>query len=169
MMAKRRGLTRERLLEALSYSPKTGVFKWRISPNRRIRVGNIAGSSNSAGYLLIMIDNDRYRAHRLAWLYVHDEWSLDDIDHINGDPSDNRLSNLRLATRSQNMANARKPITNTSGFKGVYYDRSRGKWAANIWKDKKNFYLGRYSTLQEAHAAYVNASKKHFGEFARLK
>jgi hypothetical protein len=91
------------------------------------------------------------------------------IDHANGDWRDNRLSNLRIATRSENAANSGPPRTNTSGFKGVCWDKRAGKWLAQISHQRAHYWLGHFSTAQEAHNAYRAAALRFFGEFARLK
>src|SRR5262245_33505102 len=119
-------LTAERLREVLDYDPSTGVFK---SNGGRCgsRVGaTLVGTVRPDGYREIRIDWQRYLAHRLAWLHVHGSWPAGDIDHVNGNPSDNRIVNLRLATRTQNNANSRRR-PNTSGFKGVHFCRERNR------------------------------------------
>jgi hypothetical protein len=160
-------LTAERLREVLSYDPKEGVFVWRVSPTRRVKAGAIAGSTNNRGYRRIGIDGKSYHASRLAWFYIHGEWPEREIDHRNVDPSDNRISNLRLATRSENCANKRRAATNSSGMKGVVRRRDMNKWHAKIWKNGVHYHLGYFSTPEAAHAAYSKAANDLFGEFAR--
>lgn len=162
---KHRELDRDRLRQVLSYDPKTGVFTWARSSSRSI-AGNVAGVG-CHGYVKIWIDDRRYYAHRLAWLYVTGEWPTGMIDHINGSKNDNRFSNLRQATPSQNLGNSKRQKRNTSGFKGV--SRSRGGWQVCISADGKRRFLGRFDTLADAHAAYVLAAEKLYGEFARCK
>jgi hypothetical protein len=101
-------LTAERLRELLHYDPDTGVFTWLRVKGRRVRVGALSGKANGGGYFQIGVDGRIYYAHRLAWLYVHGEWPVASIDHVNCDRCDNRLANLRPATKAQNAANARK-------------------------------------------------------------
>lgn len=91
----------------------------------------------------------------------------DEIDHVNLDTLDNRKANLRLANRSQNMANTNLRSTNTSGVKGVVWDKNRNKWYAEITVDYKNIYLGRFNDIEEAKSAYNQAAQQYFGEFAR--
>lgn len=130
-------------------------------------VGSIAGCVAPSGYVLINIDGRLFRAHRLAWFYVYGEWPVADVDHINRGRADNRIVNLREASRSQNLANKRCDERNKSGSKGVSWDKERGLWAAFIKKDKKSRFLGRYKTKQEASAAYWQAATTLFGQFAR--
>lgn len=157
-------VTAERLRELLDYDPATGVFRRRTSPNKRYPAGSVAGC-NSRGYRVIMIDDILYRAHRLAWLYVHGEWPKEEVDHINGDTSDNGIANLREATHSQNMRNVRVKKTNKIGLKGVSHD-DRG-YRARIWTSRGEVHLGRFRTSDQAAAAYADAAQRYFGEFAR--
>ena len=154
--------------ELLRYDPDTGIFRWRVAKSANVHVGDIAGSDNGNGYLRIMIDERHYRCHRLAWLYCHGQWPAAHLDHINRDRADNRIANLREATRSQNMANRSSQQNSTHGFKGVI--RNHKRWSARI-KPPKNKYihLGTFDTPQEAHDAYLVAAHKIYGEFARAE
>jgi hypothetical protein len=91
------------------------------------------------------------------------------VDHVNGDGLDNRRANLRLATRSQNQHNQRISLANSSGFKGVSYDSARASWRAHIMVNRRRIWLGRFTTAEEAAAAYRAASTKHHGAFGRLE
>ena len=115
----------------------------------------------------IRVDGAGYRAHRLAWLYMTSEWPTDVIDHINGDGTDNRWSNIRAATKGQNQCNRRMSRNNTSGRQGVYYRQHRGSWAAEIWFNDKKQYLGTFATKEEAVAARAAAERQLHGAFAR--
>ena len=106
------------------------------------------------------------KAHRLAWFFVYGEWPQKQIDHINGNKSDNRISNLRLATASQNLSNKGITKSNTSGYKGVSFNRTKKKWMASIKVNKKSINLGYFLTPEEASEAYKAAAIKHHGEFA---
>jgi len=159
-------LTRARLRELLRYNKRTGEFHWR-KESRRVDKGQLAGCLDRERYWVIWIGRRNYPAHQLAWLYVMGTWGRPTIDHRDGNPANNRWSNLRLATHSQNNANRRRPRHNTSGFKGVSYDRQRQQWKATICKDGHTMCLGWFDTPQAAHRAYVKAARKLFGEFAR--
>jgi hypothetical protein len=160
-------LTHERLLQVIHYSPETGVFTWKIKPRAKAIEGNIAGSSGREGRVHIAVDTKRYKAHRLAWFYMTGEWP-NVIDHVNGDPSDNRWGNLRDATTSLNLANSRRRTDNTSGYKGVSLEPRTGRWVAYLTKDQRRKYIGSFKTPKEAHDAYCRTAKAAFGEFARV-
>ena len=158
-------LAQERLKELMSYDPAAGEFRWRVSRGPR-RAGSVSGCMNVRGYIQIKIDGKDYLAHRLAWLYVHGEF-VQELDHINGIRTDNRISNLRPATRSQNNGNARKQSNNTSGLKGVSWYKRLQKWKAQITFNGRYIWLGIFDTREAAHAAYCAKSRELFGEFAR--
>lgn len=157
-------VTPERLHHVLNYAPETGLFHWRNPPTKRVRAGAVVGCPNSAGYLRVMIDKRSYLLHRLAWLYVHSVWPADQIDHIDGNPLNNRITNLRESDQSQNMANARISTRNKSGVKGVSWSKANQKWIVVV----KNQYLGGYDTKDEAAVVYATEARNQFGEFARL-
>lgn len=155
-------LTAERLRELFLYNPGTGIFTRRIAHGRHgcYRAGMVAGSADNKGYVVIRIDKRIYKAHRLAWLYVHGSWPQHDIDHINRVKSDNRIANLRdaIATLNRlNMVDARKD--NKLGVLGVY---QRGKmFVAQIQVIGKGVkYLGTYPTKEQASAAYEKAKEE---------
>jgi HNH endonuclease len=158
-------MTAEELRNVLRYDPKTGEFFW-IARCQGRKLNGPAGTPDERGYIRIHISGHRFTAHRLAMLYVNGEMP-DYVDHINGNRSDNRLSNLRVANKSENGANAGVNSNNTTGFKGVslYQD----KYAAYITVRRQRIHLGYFITAEEAHAAYCHSAKKHFGEFARFE
>lgn len=162
-------LTQERLREILHYDPDTGEFRWRQRLSYGVQVGDIAGSLAQTRCWCIQIDGCTYRAHQLAWLYMTGAWCRPTIDHRDRNPANNRWSNLRQATPSNNNANRGCHRNNTSGFKGVHLDRETGRWVARLRKDGRSHYLGRFPTPEAAHAAYVAAAKRMLGEFARVE
>ena len=151
----------------LDYDPKTGVFIWRVHVGKRIRAGTLAGSVGPFGRRSIKFTADgighRFLASRLAWLYVHGRLPSEEIDHINLDQSDNRISNLREAARAQNGANRRG--YGRDGLKGSY-KRGSG-WIAQITFNRQPIYLGRFKTQQDANQAYIEAAVRLYGEFSR--
>ena len=148
-----------RLKELLNYDPDTGVFTWRVSKRGRAANGGPAGFTDKRGYRIITIDCATMKAHRLAWLYVHGVLPNTDIDHINGIRDDNRITNLRLATRSENNQNQRVARSdNKTGYLGV--SKSGNKFKALIQVSKKLIYLGTFADPVSAHSAYVDAKRK---------
>lgn len=161
-----RGLTIERLKEVLSFDQETGIFRWKVRMRQRA-CSEIAGSVNPDGYRQICIDQKIHKAHRLAWFYVNGNEPDGMLDHINGDRLDNRISNLRLASASQNTANSRKRRNNSCGYKGVYLHKLSGLYMARITVNYKSILVGYYRKPEDAHAAYVSAAQDHFGAYAR--
>lgn len=152
--------TQEVLKELLSYDLATGIFKWKKPLSPAVSVGDAAGSMNAKGYLNIKVQGRLYKAHRIAWLYVHGVIPKFQIDHINGDKSDNRISNLRLATNSENVQNVHEFRSNATGFPGVtYYHRER-KYVARVTCNGKTRSLGYYETPELAHAEYIREKRK---------
>jgi hypothetical protein len=170
----------------LDYDPETGEFMWRHRPvetfldgrypaerecarwNSRF-AGTIAGSILRDGYLKIKINGKPYSAHRLVWLWMTGEWPINQIDHIDCIRSNNRWTNLRAATHAQNMANRLIQRNNTSGYKGVWFDKRDRKWRVQIGAEGRRRYLGSYAARNDAAAIYSAAADKTFGEFARAK
>lgn len=176
---KREVPTAERVRDALDYDPATGVFVWRereLSSFATVRsgrvwntkyAGKVAGSLDSGGYSKISIDAKDYRAHRLAWLYATGAWPAEQIDHRDGDTSNNRFDNLREATNAENGCNRCAYTNNSSGVKGVCWNGQRKKWMAQIQVDGCKIYLGLFTNLNDAAAAYAIAAQEHHGRFAR--
>lgn len=157
------------LRDCLSYDVETGVFRWKAVPPGRIgklRVGAVAGNLTH-GYREIGFLGKRYLAHHLAWFFVYGKWPKQKLDHRNGIKDDNRIGNLRLATKQQNAANSKVRSDNTSGFKGVTLNKRVGRWVAQICVMGENIYLGYFDDSQDAARAYDVAARKHFGRFAR--
>lgn len=167
-MAKAKPLPpKKELSDLLQYDANTGVFIWRRSYGTK-KKGQIAGQIRQTGYIEIGIKGKRLRAHRIAWLLTTGKDPFDlCIDHINGNKSDNRFSNLRLATSRENSRNMKKSLANKSGFKGVCFDKRSGKWKANIRSKLKQIFLGYFPTPELAHMAYCKAAAELHGEFAR--
>jgi hypothetical protein len=124
----------------------------------------VAGSVNGEGYLLIKLQRRSYKAHRLAWLYVCGVWPEDQLDHINRNRSDNRISNLREVTNKQNLQNAGKYSHNTSGHSGVSWHKQRSKWVAQIKHNHKVIHLGYFTNIEDAIAARKAAEKLYWAD-----
>lgn len=150
-------LTAEYLRELLSYDQDTGVFVWRVSC-QGTNAGDVAGTPGSEGRRKITIGYRSFKSHRLAWLYVYGCWPKQLIDHINGDPTDNRICNLREATVSENQGNQRVAHTrNQTGLLGAHKKNGRNNFRARITVAGKQIHLGHFPTADLAHAAYLAA------------
>jgi hypothetical protein len=158
-------LTASYLREALHYDSETGVFTWK-SPRPKVRVGNVAGKIGTHGYRRICLNYKLYEAHRLAWLYVTGVWPSAEIDHINHDRLDNSFANLRCASRTENLGNKSRQSNNKSGVKGVWYEKRRNKWIAEIRRGKTRLLLGQFDEINHAADAYRAAAKKLYGDYA---
>lgn len=170
-------ITAERARELLNYEPETGVFTWKERPvsdfvsgvhgpaqeckrwNSRY-AGIEAGRYDAKGYRVISIGHKPFLAHRLAWLIVSGEWPAEHIDHRNGDPADNRITNLRECSHAENHQNRRRQSNNTSGFIGVTRRKTENKWAAKIRVGGKEIHLGVFREKEAAAAAYADAKRK---------
>jgi hypothetical protein len=156
-----------RIREFLFYDPETGEIKWLQNRKGHTRKGMKAGAAHGRGYITIAFDGIEYLAHRLAWALHHGELATDvQVDHINGNRADNRLSNLRIATHAENCRNSKPRKHNKSGIKGVR--RMGSKWAARIRVNSKEIWLGSHKTPEEAKAAYDEAASRYHGEFSKV-
>lgn len=150
-----------KLRELLDYDPDTGIFIWKVKPCKNKSAGIEAGCITNR-YRTIKVLKKLYQAHRLAWMYVYGKFPLKLIDHINGNPLDNRIVNLREATNYENSQNIYKPQTNnTSGFLGVTYIPKKNKWRSKIAVEGKRLSLGYYKTPEDAYKAYIEAKRKY--------
>jgi HNH endonuclease/AP2 domain len=155
-------MTHAELLELLHYDSETGLFTRRTT-NRRHKSGTVIGAKghkNSNGYGRIRVKGQLFYTHRLAWFYVHGDWPSKQIDHVNGNRLDNRLSNLREASHAEQQQNSGIPKNNTSGFVGVRRYKTTESFIARIKHNRKNIHLGVYSTATEAHEAYLSAKAR---------
>lgn len=151
----------------LDYNPETGNFVW-LKAKRRVLVGRRAGTpSVPNGHLNIGVQGQRIGAHRLAWAFHTGQFPKGEIDHIDGNPQNNAIGNLRDVTHAQNMLNLRTYKNNTSGFKGVSLHRQSGLWCARIKAEGKYHSLGLHRTPEAASDAYAAASARFHGEYGR--
>ena len=157
-------LTAEKLRELLHYDHETGIFTRKVRTSSKTSAGDVAGYlCETHGYWFIGLLGQRYRAHRLAWLYVYGTWPKDQLDHVNRIRTDNRICNLREATHTQNARNMSKASNNTSGHPGVHWRSDRSKWWALIESDGQKHYLGCYNTIEDAVAARKAGELKYWG------
>jgi len=144
---------------------KDGFLYWKKTLGRKLK-GNKAGWLNK-GYVMVGIDGETHPAHRIIFL-LHHGYCSEFIDHIDGNRSNNKIENLRPATHNENARNCKTPSHNTSGFKGVCWDKRKNKWMAYITVNNKLKFLGYHEKIENAHLAYISAAKLHFGSFARI-
>lgn len=147
------------LLAKVHYDPETGHFT-RLSDQRRM------GRPDRKGYLTATVSPFSVRLHRLAWLYMTGSWPTKEIDHINGVPGDNRWVNLRECTHPQNNHNQSLRRNNTSGVKGVSWNRKARRWHVQVCLNYKVHHGGLYSTIEEAESAARALRTQLHGEFA---
>ena len=153
-----------RLFEVFTVDVTLGYLFWKVKSANRIKIGDFAGTKRPCGHLFVQLDGRAVAVHRIIWAMQHGKWPDGFIDHINQNPADNRPENLRVVTPKQNRINISKTFKNNKcGFTGVVLRRK--KYVAFITKDKKQQYLGSFSTAQEAHQAYVAAHRRIFPEY----
>lgn len=148
-------LTQDYLRQIFNY--KDGNLYW-INPRQGIKPNTKAGTLNQDGYIHIKLNQKRYRGHRLIFFYHYGYFPIE-VDHINGVRNDNRIENLREATKSQNAHNKQKPINNKSGVKGVYWRKDADKWAVEIAMNGKKYHFGHYKDFKEA--CFVALQKRY--------
>lgn len=171
--------TPERLRKLLRYEPDTGLFFWRertpedFSEKQRSKqhrcntwnrryAGKVAFSANiNGGYLVGSVDALQFRSHRAAWAMYYGEWPNGNIDHRNGDTSDNRIKNLRNGSQSQNSRNCRLRKDSSSGHTGVHWHKAAGKWMVHGVGDGRRVYLGLFTDLDEAVTARREFNRKN--------
>lgn len=164
------GITQDLLKEAFNY--RDGELRRKVSPNRNIKIGDLAGHVRSDGYRAIMVHSELYLAHRLIFLYHHG-YLPEFLDHIDGNPLNNDISNLREVTLQENQMNRKKNKSmngkpTSSKFKGVSWDKLNKKWQAYIYIDGKQKNLGFFIFEIEAAITYNHAAIETFAEFARI-
>ena len=153
------------LQQLLEYNPQTGELTWLVSRGG-VKAGSVAGKVLPSGYRQIRIRSRNYYAHRLAWLFAKGEdptWLT--IDHKDGDKDNNAISNLRLADETSQRGNVGLRSDNSSGIRGVHFDKTRNKWMARLTEKGVMKNLGRFDTKEEAKAAYEKAAIAYFKEF----
>ena len=171
-MKYRTDLTAEKVRSILDYDPDSGLLTWKDRPdipswlNDRSR-GKLAGWTDKKGYTNLQIDGGCYFAHRIIWLWMTGEWPPEQVDHRFRDKADNRWASLRAATHSQNGMNT-KMRQNRSGLRGAHWNSYSKGWSSEIRVNNQRTYLGMFSTAEEAHRAYVEASKRLHGDYSGL-
>jgi 5-methylcytosine-specific restriction endonuclease McrA len=151
-----------------SYDAENGSLIWRVSTSPRNKIGSPAGCTNSMGYRVVQFCGKTVYSHQIAWLMTYRVWPDHEIDHIDGNPSNNAISNLRAATRTENNRNTGIRSNNKLGAKGVL-KHSDGRFRARIMVDRKTIHLGLFDTIEEAASAYAAASERYHGSFGRTE
>lgn len=153
-------ITQAELKELLHYDPATGIFIYATRRVGRGAFGAVAGAVKKSGYTEIVLNGKNYQAHRLAWMYMYGEFPPAQIDHIDQRKGNNSIFNLRPATRSENLQNVGRRRDNHSGHKGVSWHTKTGKWQARIRINNVRLYLGVFTELADAAAAYAAAAAR---------
>jgi hypothetical protein len=142
-------LDQDLLKNFLHYDPETGIFSWNYA-RKGIKVSDSVGTTKPSGYIVVLLKRKMYRIHRLAWLYMTGKWPENEIDHINGDRSDNRFCNLREATKAQNNWNKKVRKDSTTGIKNVLHYPKYGTYYVKITANKVSHSFGPFKTINEA-------------------
>lgn len=154
-------LTQERLKKLLRYIPESGWFVWRVTRTYTAKPGKRAGCiCPSSGYIVIKVDGKTYKAHRLAWLYTYGRWP-EEVDHINRNRRDNRIENLRAVVKGENQRNHPVSVKNTSGIRGVVWNKKGRKFHSRISVDGNYVHLGVFDNFFDACCARKSAELKH--------
>ncbi len=165
-------ITQKELKEILDYNELTGDFTWKKSISDKTKLNSVAGSKKYWKQrplrIVIRINKKDYQAHRLAWFYVNGQFPELHIDHIDGNPFNNSINNLRQCTPALNNQNRHESQTNsTTKILGVTWHKKAKKWASYLSLNRKTHYLGLFETTDEAHAAYLKA-KRDLHEFCTI-
>lgn len=161
MKANKVDITQDEIKKQLSYDPDTGDITRRTSTAKCVKVGDIAGWVENTGYRRIMVSGVTLQAHRIVWIYMTGSWPVDQIDHINGDRSDNRFSNLREVNNSDNSKNQKVRVDNESGIAGVRFRKDCGKWQARVSVNGNRVSLGHFDDIKSAELARLEANIKY--------
>lgn len=156
-------LTFEEVDRMLSYDPATGALTWKVSRGNA-KASSVAGTDDGQGYLRVRVQGKKYFAHRLAWLLHTGAWPSQQLDHIDGSRTNNRISNLRECSNAENHQNRGKRSDNSSGVQGVCWHKAAKKWMARIKVDGKQIHIGYFDTIEEATAART-AAKAQYHQF----
>jgi hypothetical protein len=157
-------ITKEELKSQVNYDQETGIFTWKVRNSNRIRIGDQAGNYHNGGYIEMQLLGQRHLAHRLAWLYVYG-YTPKLIDHIDGNKLNNKISNLREASYSENAYNSKIRSDNKSGVRCVSWDKVRQSWEVRVKIDGKLKHFGNYKELDDAAKVAKKIRKEHHSCF----
>ena len=153
-------ITQKELKALITYDKDSGNF-YRVNTNKLIQV-----NPDRDGHIRFRVKNIKIYAHRLAWIYITGSFPENCIDHIDGNPSNNKFTNLREATNKENSRNSKMFKTNTSGVKGVYWHKGKSRWYAHCRVDNKRHFVGTFKNIIDAEKAVNAFREKHHGAFA---
>jgi hypothetical protein len=164
----------EYVRQILDYNPDKGVLVWRCRPDRDKKwnsrcAGKEAGEFSPSKYRRLTIDGKTFSYHHIVWLHQTGEWPIRELDHIDRDKMNNRIENLRLATRSEQMRNTVVRKDNKTGLKGVCWDKKSQRWFVSINVEKETKYRGYFNCPELAHLVYSELAGKYHGKFARTE
>lgn len=147
-------LTQEYLKNRLHYDLETGIFTWKLlTTKNQVKEGGVAGFKSARGYLSLELNTKTYLLHRLAWLYVYGNWPVGDIDHIDGNPLNNTIKNLRDVSTRDNCNNRKSH--RIGQLVGTTYVKQNNNWKSRIQVNGKTIQIGTFNTQKEAHEAYL--------------
>lgn len=158
-------LTAESVKDIFTYDSEEGILRWKVN-GMKVRAGQPVGSPDKVGRLRTTYNYKNYLVYHLIWLFVYGRLPEKEIDHIDRNPGNNKLANLRECSHAENLRNAGARTNNKTGHVGIFWDERRGKYLANLMKDGVTHHIGRYHTLEEAVAARKAFADALFGEFA---
>jgi hypothetical protein len=156
----------DKLKEWIAYDPINGEFIWKKSPHHSVKAGDRAGHMEKRGYWILQVNRNTIKGHRAAWAITYGYFPTLEIDHIDNNPSNNRIDNLREVDRSKNQMNSKPPKNNSSGVKGVSYCNPKKKWIAAISINKKKICIGHFNRFEDAVQARMKKEKEIHGEYA---
>lgn len=160
-------LTQHRLKELFEYDPESGRLTNKTKRSNSMQIGAEAGFENGNGYRRVRLNGQQVYSHHVIWAMENGEWPSAEIDHIDGDPRNNRISNLRECDRFGNTQNTSKRAHSQQPYKGVHLNKN-GRWVAKVVSNKVIYRLGAFDTAEQAHAAYCKAAATLHGQFARV-
>lgn len=163
-------ITQEQLKDYVHYDPETGIFTRLHDAGKnqfgsefaRWKAGDVMGTTTKRrGNVRINMYGRIWEAHRLAWLYQYGEWPTKTIDHINGNPGDNRICNLRDVSQMENSRNQKRHSRNKTGINGVHVNKCTGRLTVQFRINGKSTHIGLYDTIFDAACARKSAELKH--------
>lgn len=155
------------LRDYFNYDPASGEIRWKKSPHHKVKAGDIAGFIEPRGYRVLQFKKTLWKGHRIALALMNNEFPNGEVDHIDGNPSNNRFENLRVVDKSQNQMNRAVSKNNRSGIKGVHFCESKQKWVSRISVGKNRIHIGGFNSFDEAIQKRKQFEDEFYGQYAR--